>query len=108
MGQPNEPVRLTYKGVTHTRAEWADITGIPVHVQRYRQQHGWPVERILTEPPKHKQAPGSSGCQAKSIKDCFKCPFADCIRRATEKLEGEAWIFKETNKEAKKQWSGRG
>lgn len=41
---------LTYNGETHTRKEWAEITGISRNNIANRLHKGWTVERTLTEP----------------------------------------------------------
>lgn len=48
--------KLTYQGRTQTIREWATELGVPLYVISTRIQHGWPVERIITQPyaPKRK------------------------------------------------------
>jgi len=41
---------LTYNGETHTRKEWAEITGISRNNIADRLHKGWSIERTLTEP----------------------------------------------------------
>lgn len=43
-------VYIEYNGVTHTQAEWSKITGISRYAIYYRLEHGWSVERTLTQP----------------------------------------------------------
>lgn len=40
---------ITFRGVTKTRAEWAESLGIKSHALRWRLENGWPLERALTE-----------------------------------------------------------
>ena len=42
---------LTYQGVTHTIAEWSDITGIKWTTIKERLKHGWSIEKVLTTKP---------------------------------------------------------
>lgn len=42
-------VIITYNGVSKTRAEWADFTGIPYFTIRRRLALGWSVEETLTK-----------------------------------------------------------
>lgn len=39
---------ITYKGETHTIAEWSDITGISIAALVHRIERGWSVEEMLT------------------------------------------------------------
>ena len=41
---------ISWRGETHTVAEWSKIVGIPRSVLYRRVKEGWPVERALTEP----------------------------------------------------------
>jgi hypothetical protein len=41
---------LELNGVSHTIAEWGDITGIPKGTIWLRLKKGWSVERAITEP----------------------------------------------------------
>lgn len=43
-------VRIEYDGVTHTIAEWADITGIESATIAWRLHHGWPKEDMFIKP----------------------------------------------------------
>ena len=43
-------VHLTLNGVTHTAAEWSELTGINAATIRGRKRSGWSDERTLTEP----------------------------------------------------------
>lgn len=43
-------IYLTYKGETHTAAEWSRITGIPQYVLTDRHKYGWSDEKTLTYP----------------------------------------------------------
>lgn len=45
---------LTFANQRLTIPEWADLTQIPVQRLRSRLSYGWPIERALTEPVKHK------------------------------------------------------
>lgn len=45
-------VFISYKGETHTIAEWSEITGIPFHTIRRRYVDGWSVEDVLLKPLK--------------------------------------------------------
>ncbi len=40
---------LTYNGETHCLIEWAEKLNIPVSRLRWRYQHGWTTEQILTK-----------------------------------------------------------
>ena len=42
--------RVTFRGETHTVAEWARIIGMPRDTLKCRLHHGWPPERALTTP----------------------------------------------------------
>lgn len=42
-------VKITFKGRSHSIAEWARITGIGYQTLRKRLEYGWPPERILTQ-----------------------------------------------------------
>lgn len=42
-------VLITYNNETHTRSEWSDKTGISYETLRARLNHGWAIERALTE-----------------------------------------------------------
>ncbi len=44
------PHRLTFRGDTRTRADWARHTGIPYWTLRGRLDRGWSVEDALTRP----------------------------------------------------------
>lgn len=46
---------LEWKGVTKTRREWSDITGIPKHVIKSRLKCGWSVDETLTTPVSSKK-----------------------------------------------------
>ena len=48
-------VTLTYKGVTLTLAGWGRSTGFGKDVISGRYTMGWPVEEILTRPPRKTQ-----------------------------------------------------
>lgn len=50
---------LTFRGESHTLAQWARITGIHPHTLQRRIENGWPPERALTEPTRS-WAPGRS------------------------------------------------
>jgi len=41
---------LTWNGETHTQAEWARRSGLPVTIIRARLREGWSVERTLGQP----------------------------------------------------------
>lgn len=41
---------ISFRGETHTLAEWAEITGINRSAITDRLVRGWPLERVLTEP----------------------------------------------------------
>lgn len=41
---------LTYQGITHTMAEWADILGFSYKVLEHRINRGWTVEDAFTIP----------------------------------------------------------
>ena len=43
--------KVTFNNVTHTLAEWSEITGIDQPTIRFRLKKGWSVERALTEKP---------------------------------------------------------
>lgn len=43
-------VRLTHEGRTQTVAEWAQETGLPLHLIYRRIAAGWPAKKILTKP----------------------------------------------------------
>lgn len=42
--------RLTYKGVSHTIQEWADITGMQYVTLVKRLKLGWTIQKIMEEP----------------------------------------------------------
>lgn len=42
--------RLSYNGITHTMAEWADILGVPYGLLEHRINRGWSVEEAFTIP----------------------------------------------------------
>ena len=45
---------ITFNGETHCLAEWAEITGINRSTISDRiDKYDWPIERALTEPPRH-------------------------------------------------------
>lgn len=44
---------LTYKGITHTISEWAEITGISRSTLNNRVWRGWSDEEVLTMPVTH-------------------------------------------------------
>lgn len=41
---------LSFRGETHTMAEWSDILGIPYRRLEHRINRGWSTERALTSP----------------------------------------------------------
>ena len=41
---------ITLNGITHTLAEWSDITGIKPCTIAWRIKQGWPNESVLTKP----------------------------------------------------------
>lgn len=41
---------VTFRGRTHSIAEWSRLTGIPRHALYQRLEAGWPIRRALTEP----------------------------------------------------------
>lgn len=41
---------LTYRGVTKTTSQWAEVLGVPDTILHKRIYRGWPAERILTTP----------------------------------------------------------
>lgn len=41
---------LTFNGLTMCVSEWAEKLGMSAHTLSRRLQHGWSVERALTEP----------------------------------------------------------
>lgn len=41
---------LSFRGETHTMAEWSDILGIPYRRLEHRINRGWSAERALTSP----------------------------------------------------------
>lgn len=43
---------ISFQGQQRTLAEWADHTGIPRNTIKLRQRRGWPIERMLSEPPR--------------------------------------------------------
>jgi hypothetical protein len=56
-----EGVALTFKGETHSIAEWARRTGLPRMTLFNRLRRlGWPAERALTTPVRPKRRPGVS------------------------------------------------
>ncbi len=48
---------LTHDGITLNVAQWGDRLGWPKGTIANRLRYGWPVERILTEQPRHRQLP---------------------------------------------------
>ncbi len=43
--------RITFRGETHTEAEWGDLTGIGLKTLNARiNRYGWTIERALTQP----------------------------------------------------------
>ena len=44
--------RLILNGQSRSVAEWAEVTGIPATTLYARLSLGWPVDRVLTTPPK--------------------------------------------------------
>ena len=47
-------IKLTYKGETHTLAEWEPIIGIKGDTLEHRIKYGWSTEDILTKPLQHR------------------------------------------------------
>lgn len=47
-------VRVTYNGTTKTISEWSAIYGIPAFNIRTRLKLGWPMEKALTTPVRHR------------------------------------------------------
>ena len=47
MNNRRKNIKLTYKGETHTMAEWAEVTGINVATIKSRHRAGWKDEDIL-------------------------------------------------------------
>jgi hypothetical protein len=45
---------ITFNGETKCMREWADVTGLTEGALYRRLQHGWSVERALTESPRHR------------------------------------------------------
>lgn len=41
---------LTYRGETHTMAEWAEIAGLPQRILKARMKLGWSVEEAISRP----------------------------------------------------------
>ena len=39
---------LTVNGETHSYAEWADITGVPLYKIQQRIKYGWPPEDVIS------------------------------------------------------------
>ena len=48
---------LTHHGITLNIAQWTERLGWPKGVINSRLSYGWPVDRALTEPPRHRQSP---------------------------------------------------
>lgn len=84
-----QPRLITWKGETHTIAEWAMITNKSPKTIRSRIKIGWPLDKVLTEPVKQIYPKGFMPCGAKSVKDCFNCQMDDCIAPPNRRLEGE-------------------
>lgn len=47
-------VELTHNGETRIMSDWAQVTGLRVHLISQRLSNGWSVERTLTEKPRSK------------------------------------------------------
>lgn len=47
---PRSRKDMTHAGMTLTRKEWSERTGIPIHIINSRIASNWPVDRILTTP----------------------------------------------------------
>jgi hypothetical protein len=43
-------LRLAFRGITHTAAEWTRIFGLPEYTVKNRLRRGWSVERALLTP----------------------------------------------------------
>lgn len=52
-------VKIKYKGITHTIAEWADIYELPASVLNGRLRKGWDIEKALTRRINPKKSGGS-------------------------------------------------
>lgn len=48
-------VWLTFRGRTQILKDWADEIGVSYTAIQYRIEHGWSVERALTEPPHNRK-----------------------------------------------------
>ena len=44
---------LTHEGVSMTMPQWAKKLGVERHVIKNRIRYGWPIEKILTTPPRY-------------------------------------------------------
>lgn len=47
-------VLITYKGETHTTAEWSEISGLPKHLIYNRYRYGWKPEEIFSPANQHR------------------------------------------------------
>lgn len=56
-------LKLTLNGITHTSAEWAEITGINRTTISKRVKAGWSDEKALTEKPFNKNRGGKTNVQ---------------------------------------------
>lgn len=54
----NRNTFVTYKGKTHTLAEWARITGISYKAIFHRYSRKWSTERMLTQPQEKRRKLG--------------------------------------------------
>lgn len=45
-------VNVTYRGVTKTLTEWAELIGINYHTLRWRLKNDWPIERAFGQETK--------------------------------------------------------
>lgn len=61
-------------GETHSLYEWSRISGIKVKTIRARLKSGWSVEDAIFK------TVNKQHCIARSSKECFHCPYPDCIR----------------------------
>lgn len=67
--------QLEFDGESHTMKEWSEISGVAVKTIRARLYAGWDLEDAIFKPSKR-----GPHCTATAMRDCFECPFDDCVR----------------------------
>lgn len=73
---------FTIDGITRNLSEWSKISGISRELIKKRLSWGWDAKRAIFKPKdtnRPGKKPSAERCNHTNWKECFDCPYDECI-----------------------------